>query len=192
MLISEAFAQAAPAAQPGADLMSLLPLIAVFAVFYLLLIRPQAKRAKEQKLMIEALQKGDEVTTTGGELGRVVKVSGNYIILQIAENVQVVMQKSAKAALEPTSGSPGYRIGLKDASSSPFFPFVSHPRHEPLPLLEIRDHRDFDTARTALYTAEFLWRIPGSADFALTHRRKGGHHVAATCREHAEESRPGQ
>ena len=101
MLISEAFAQAAPAAQPGADLMSFLPLIAVFAVFYLLLIRPQAKRAKEQKLMIEALQKGDEVTTTGGELGRVVKVSGNYIILQIAENVQVVMQKSAVQTLLP-------------------------------------------------------------------------------------------
>jgi preprotein translocase subunit YajC len=101
MLISEAFAQAAPAAQPSADLMSLLPLIAVFAVFYLLLIRPQAKRAKEQKLMIEALQKGDEVTTTGGELGRVVKVSGNYIVLQVAENVQVIMLKSAVQTLLP-------------------------------------------------------------------------------------------
>lgn len=101
MLISEAFAQAAASAQPGADFMSLLPLIGIFAVFYLLLIRPQAKRAKEQKLMIEALQKGDEVTTTGGELGRVVKVSGNYIILQIAENVQVVMLKSAVQTLLP-------------------------------------------------------------------------------------------
>jgi len=87
--------------QAAADFMSLLPLIAIFAVFYLLLIRPQAKRAKEQKLMIEALQKGDEVTTTGGELGRVVKVSGNYIILQIAENVQIVMQKSAVQTLLP-------------------------------------------------------------------------------------------
>jgi preprotein translocase subunit YajC len=101
MSIGEAFAQAAPAAQPGADLMSLLPLIAIFAVFYLLLIRPQAKRAKEQKLMIEALQKGDEVTTTGGELGRVVKVSGNYIVLQVAENVQVIMLKSAVQTLLP-------------------------------------------------------------------------------------------
>jgi preprotein translocase subunit YajC len=101
MLISEAFAQAAPAAQSSADLMSLLPLIAVFAVFYLLLIRPQAKRAKEQKLMIEALQKGDEVTTSGGELGRIVKVSGNYIILQVAENVQIVMLKSAVQTLLP-------------------------------------------------------------------------------------------
>ena len=101
MLISEAFAQAAAAPQPGADLMSLLPLIGIFAVFYLLLIRPQAKRAKEQKLMIEALQKGDEVTTTGGELGRVVKVSGNYIILEIAENVRVTMLKSAVQTLLP-------------------------------------------------------------------------------------------
>jgi preprotein translocase subunit YajC len=101
MLISEAFAQAAAASQPGADFMSLLPLIGIFAVFYLLLIRPQAKRAKEQKLMIEALQKGDEITTSGGELGRVVKVSGNYITLEIAENVKVLMLKSAVQTLLP-------------------------------------------------------------------------------------------
>lgn len=100
MLISEAFAQAA-AAPAGADFMSLLPLIGIFAVFYLLLIRPQAKRAKEQKLMIEALQKGDEVATTGGQLGRVSKVSGNYVILQIAENVQIVIQKTAIQTLLP-------------------------------------------------------------------------------------------
>ncbi|SEN91190.1 protein translocase subunit yajC [Nitrosospira multiformis] len=102
MLISAAYAQAtAPAAPPGADFMSLLPLIAIFVVFYLLLIRPQAKRAKEQKLMIEALQKGDEVATASGVLGRVTKISGNYIILQVAENVQVVIQKSAVQTLLP-------------------------------------------------------------------------------------------
>ncbi|MDN5752046.1 MAG: preprotein translocase subunit YajC [Nitrosospira sp.] len=100
MLISEAFAQAA-APPPGADFLSLLPLIGIFAVFYFLLIRPQSKRAKEQKLMIEALQKGDEVATTGGELGRVVKVSGNYVIVQIAENVQVIMQKTSIQTLLP-------------------------------------------------------------------------------------------
>lgn len=100
MLISEAFAQAA-AAPPGADFLSLLPLIGIFVVFYFLLIRPQSKRAKEQKLMIEALQKGDEVATTGGELGRVAKVSGNYVIVQIAENVQVVMQKTSIQTLLP-------------------------------------------------------------------------------------------
>jgi preprotein translocase subunit YajC len=102
MLISQAYAQAAaPAQSAGADLMSLLPLIAIFTVFYLLLIRPQTKRAKEQKLMIEALQKGDEVVTTGGQLGRVVRVSGSYVILQIAENVQVPTLKSAVQTLLP-------------------------------------------------------------------------------------------
>ena len=101
MLISEAFAQAAAPAQASPDLLSLLPLVGIFVVFYLLLIRPQAKKAKEQKLMIEALQKGDEVATTAGALGRVVKVSGNYVILQIAENVQVVMQKTAIQTLLP-------------------------------------------------------------------------------------------
>ena len=101
MLISEAFAQAAAPAPAGMDFLSLLPLIGIFAVFYLLLIRPQAKRAKEQKLMIEALQKGDEVATTGGGLGLVIKVSGNYVTLQIAENVQVIMQKTAIQTLLP-------------------------------------------------------------------------------------------
>ena len=102
MLISAAYAQAtAPAAPAGADFMSLLPLIAIFVVFYLLLIRPQAKRAKEQKLMIEALQKADEVGTASGVLGRVAKISGNYIILQVTENVQVVIQKSSVQTLLP-------------------------------------------------------------------------------------------
>ena len=102
MLISAAYAQAtAPAAPPGADFMSLLPLIAIFVVFYLLLIRPQAKRAKEQKLMIEALQKGDEVATASGVLGRVTRISGNYIVLQVTENVQVVILKSSVQTLLP-------------------------------------------------------------------------------------------
>jgi preprotein translocase subunit YajC len=70
-------------------------------VFYLLLIRPQTKRAKEQRLMIEALQKGDEVATSAGLLGRVNKVSANYVTLQIAENVQVTLQKSAVQTLLP-------------------------------------------------------------------------------------------
>jgi preprotein translocase subunit YajC len=102
MLISAAYAQAtAPAAPTGADFMSLLPLIAIFVVFYLLMIRPQAKRAKEQKLMIEALQKGDEVATASGVLGRVARISGNYIVLQVAENVQVVILKSSVQTLLP-------------------------------------------------------------------------------------------
>ena len=102
MLISEAYAQAAPSAPPpGADFFSLLPLIAIFAVFYLLLIRPQAKRAKERRKMIEALQKGDEIATSSGLLGRITKVSGTYVTLQIAENVQVTVQKTAVQTLLP-------------------------------------------------------------------------------------------
>ena len=101
MLISEAFAQAAAPAQASPDLLNLLPLIGIFVVFYLLLIRPQAKKAKEQKLMIEALQKGDELATASGVLGRVVKIVGNYVILQIAENVQVTIQKTAVQTLLP-------------------------------------------------------------------------------------------
>ena len=120
MLISEAYAQAAaPAQSAGADLMSLLPLIGIFVVFYLLLIRPQAKRAKEQKLMIEALQKGDEVVTTGGQLGRVVKVSGNYVILQIAENVQVPTQKTAVQTLLPKGTLNSHRKGITDPGRGP-------------------------------------------------------------------------
>ena len=101
MLISEAYAQAAAPAQTGGDLMSLLPLVAVFIIFYFLMIRPQMKRAKELKAMVDALQKGDEVVTAGGELGRVTKVSGNYVTLEIATNVEVLVQKTTIQTLLP-------------------------------------------------------------------------------------------
>jgi preprotein translocase subunit YajC len=101
MLISQAFAQAAPSGAGGMDIMSLLPLIAMFVLLYFLLLRPQMKRAKEQKQMIASLQKGDEVITSGGTLGRVTKVSDNYISLEIASNVEVTVQKSAVQTLLP-------------------------------------------------------------------------------------------
>ena len=101
MLISEAYTQAAAPAQAGGDLMSLLPLVAVFIIFYFLMIRPQMKRAKELKAMVEALQKGDEVVTAGGELGRVTKVSGNYVTLEIATNVEVIVQKTTIQTMLP-------------------------------------------------------------------------------------------
>ncbi|HTO45865.1 MAG TPA: preprotein translocase subunit YajC [Burkholderiales bacterium] len=101
MLISQAFAQAAPSGPGGMDIMSLLPLIAMFVLLYFLLLRPQMKRAKEQKQMIASLQKGDEVITSGGTLGRVTKVSDNYISLEIANNVEVTVQKSAVQTLLP-------------------------------------------------------------------------------------------
>ncbi len=101
MLISEAFAQAAAPAQQGLDLVGLLPLILIFVLFYFLMIRPQMKRAKEQKTMLQALQKGDEVVTVGGALGRITKVGENYVNLEIAENVEVLVQKQAVQLVLP-------------------------------------------------------------------------------------------
>jgi preprotein translocase subunit YajC len=81
--------------------MDFLPVVAVCAVFYFLLLRPQQKRVKEQKAMLAALQKGDEIITVGGELGRVSKVGENYLSLEIAENVTVQIQKSAVQTVLP-------------------------------------------------------------------------------------------
>lgn len=81
--------------------MSLLPLILIFVLFYFMLIRPQTKRAKEHKSMVEALQKGDEVVTAGGTLGRVTKVSEGYVSLQVAENVEIQVQKQSVQLLLP-------------------------------------------------------------------------------------------
>lgn len=101
MLISEAYAQAA-AAPPGGDFLTTLPMIVmIFALFYFIVIRPQSKRGKEQKLMIEALQKGDEVVTSGGVLGRVVKISGTYIVLEIAANTEINVLKTSIQTLLP-------------------------------------------------------------------------------------------
>jgi preprotein translocase subunit YajC len=100
MLISEAYAQAS--APAGGGMLMELPLIAlVIAIFYFVVIRPQTKRSKEQKSMIEALQKGDEVVTSGGELGRVTKLTGNYLILEVSPNVEVILQKTAIQTLLP-------------------------------------------------------------------------------------------
>lgn len=100
MLISEVYAQAS--APAGGGMLMELPLIAlVIAIFYFVVIRPQTKRAKEQKSMIEALQKGDEVATSGGELGRVTKLTGNYVILEVSPKVEVILQKTAIQTLLP-------------------------------------------------------------------------------------------
>lgn len=100
MLISNAYAQTAALAS-GSGFMDFLPVVAVCAVFYFLLLRPQQKRIKEQKAMLAALQKGDEIITVGGELGRVSKVGENYISLEIAENVTVLIQTSAVQTVLP-------------------------------------------------------------------------------------------
>jgi len=100
MFISNAYAEAAAPVQ-GAGIMDFLPLIVLVAVFYFFILRPQSKRAKEQKAMIEALQRGDEVVTGGGELGRISKVFEQYVGVELAENIEVTVQKSSIQAVLP-------------------------------------------------------------------------------------------
>ena len=100
-LISSAYAQtAAPGAAPN-PLMSFLPLIILFGIFYFMLIRPQMKRAKEQRAMISALAKGDEVVTNGGLLGRIEDIADQFVTLEIAPNVVVKLRKDAVSAVLP-------------------------------------------------------------------------------------------
>jgi preprotein translocase subunit YajC len=98
-LISDALAAAPPEGQPD-PLMSFLPLVLIFVVFYFLLIRPQTKRAKEHKKMV-GLAKGDEVVTSGGLLGRITQVGENFVQLKVAEGVEVKIQKQAVSTLMP-------------------------------------------------------------------------------------------
>jgi preprotein translocase subunit YajC len=100
VLISPAYAQAA-GSSTGSDLMTFLPMIAIFVVFYFLLIRPQQKRAKETRAMLEALQKGDEVVTAGGIVGRIAKLTDQYAAVEIAPNVEISVQRGAIAQLLP-------------------------------------------------------------------------------------------
>ena len=99
MFINEAWAQAA--APGGADLMSMLPIILMFIVLYFVMIRPQMKRAKEHKAMVEALQKGDEVIAAGGVLGKVTKVADNYVTIEISSNVEIRVQRPAVQLVLP-------------------------------------------------------------------------------------------
>ena len=100
MLISQAWAQGAGAPQ-GGGMESMLLIVLMFVVLYFLMIRPQMKRAKEHKAMIEALQKGDEIVTAGGVLGRVNKLNENYVNLEIANNVEIQGQRSAVQVVLP-------------------------------------------------------------------------------------------
>jgi len=100
VFISSAYAQAS-GSSPGGDIMTFLPMIVIVVVFYFLLIRPQQKRAKETKAMLEALQKGDEVVTAGGIVGKISKLSDSYADVEIASNVQVTVQRSAISLVLP-------------------------------------------------------------------------------------------
>ena len=98
--ISDAWAQAAPAGQSD-PLLSFLPLIFIFVVFYFLLIRPQSKKAKEHRQMVEALAKGDEVVTNGGLLGRITTVGDSFVEVEVADGMRVKVQRQAIASLMP-------------------------------------------------------------------------------------------
>jgi preprotein translocase subunit YajC len=105
VFISSAFAQTAPAAAAGGDmqssLMSMLPLVLMFVVLYFVMIRPQMKKQKEHRAMIEAVTKGDEVVTSGGLLGKVSKLGDNYLGLEVSNGVEVQIQRSAVVQVLP-------------------------------------------------------------------------------------------
>ena len=86
---------------PGSMLATFLPLILIFVVFWFLLIRPQQKKAKDHKAMVSALAKGDEVVTNGGLLGRITAVGDNFVTMELAQGMEVRVQRSAVATLMP-------------------------------------------------------------------------------------------
>ena len=104
MFISSAFAQTAPSVAGGdmqSTLMNMLPILVMFGVLYLVMIRPQMKKQKEHKAMIESIVKGDEVVTAGGLLGRVSKLGDAFISVELATGVEVQMQRSAVVQVLP-------------------------------------------------------------------------------------------
>jgi preprotein translocase subunit YajC len=107
VFISEAFAQAAPAAAAGTadsifgSLGQLLPLVLMFVVLYFIMIRPQMKRQKEHKAMVEAIGKGDEVVIGGGVLGRVAKIGETYLHVEVANGVELQVQRASVVQVLP-------------------------------------------------------------------------------------------
>lgn len=99
--ISDAMAQAAPAAQEPNIMSQLIFFVGIFVIFYFLLIRPQQKRAKEHRNLVSALSKGDEVVTNGGLAGKVTEVGDEYVNLELADNIEVKLQKQSVVNVLP-------------------------------------------------------------------------------------------
>ncbi len=100
-LISDAWAQAAPAASQGGQLQVIVMMVAFVAIFYFLLFRPQQKRAREHQSLLSKLAAGDEVVTSGGLLGKVAEVGETFVTLEIADNVRIKVQKVQITQLMP-------------------------------------------------------------------------------------------
>lgn len=100
-LIPAAYADAAAPVAAAPDYMSFVFLAGFVVIFYLMIWRPQAKRAKEQKNLLGGLQKGDEVVTTGGIAGKIVKVSEDFVVIEVSDTVELKIQKMAIAATLP-------------------------------------------------------------------------------------------
>ncbi len=105
MLISNAYAQAAASPDAAGGLMQMLPILLMFVVLWFLMIRPQMKKAKEHKAMVDALSKGDEIVTQGGMAGRIVKVGENYLTVEVGtikdQSIEILVQKHAVSNLLP-------------------------------------------------------------------------------------------
>jgi len=126
MLISEAFAQAADPGQASAGWANLILLVGIFVIFWLLLIRPQARRAKEHKQMVENLKRGDEVIAGGGIIGSILNVSESYVVIEIAQGVEVIslrssvqtlLPKGTLKSIEPSKGGKQQKKGAKSAAA---------------------------------------------------------------------------
>jgi preprotein translocase subunit YajC len=108
LFITSAYAQSAPAAASSnpitSGFMSLLPLLLMFVVLYFIMIRPQMKKQKEVKSMLASLQKDDEVITSSGVLGKIIKLNDSYIVLSIAPETEVLMQRGAIVTVLPKEG----------------------------------------------------------------------------------------
>jgi preprotein translocase subunit YajC len=106
VFISEAFAQAAPPATGGGDspfgsIGGMLPILLMFVVLYFVMIRPQMKRTKEQKAMIDALAKGDEVVIAGGVIGKISKMGDSYLYVEVANGVELQVQRGSVVQVLP-------------------------------------------------------------------------------------------
>jgi preprotein translocase subunit YajC len=101
VLISPAYAQAAPTGGAESSLISLLPLVLMFVVLYFIMIRPQMKKQKEHKAMVEALTKGDEIVIAGGVLGRIAKLGDSYLHVEVASGVELQVQRGSVIQVLP-------------------------------------------------------------------------------------------